>query len=99
MPPVEGEDFTINITVTTDLPFKEHGCPRWKHQSRRWRQNYINCSQQEKGTAFLGLHIQSFSYTNDAGNRTVTAGNACGFSSKSVLLGGNGMCICSYFLF
>ena len=96
MLPVEGDDFTINTTVTTDLPFKKRGCPRWKrekHQSQHRMQKTINCSLQENYTAFLELRIHNFSYANDAGNYTVTAGNACGVSSLPVSFGG----MCFYF--
>ena len=87
--PLEGADLSINATITSDLPFTDYGCPTWIDIPPRWNEIF-DCTHSTK-PAFVGLEIHNFSYSNDAGNYTITAGNGCGNSFKYILIGMEGM--------
>ena len=91
--PLKGANLLINTTVTSDLPFARYGCPRWINTPKIWNRKLFDCTHTHSTkSAFLELEIHNFSYAN-AGNYTVTAGNSCGNSFKSILIGIEGMYI------
>ena len=95
IPPVEGNSYTINATITTDIPFTSDGYPAWESLSSRW----IDSSSYENQTYFMELSTLSFSAATDGGKYTITAANECGKSSGSILIGVKSTYVCVFFVF